>query len=66
MKTRKEVIEALQSIRNGLGDEIPKAMSRASAVTALLSALSQKRGYLQKEIARVLDESDANQKERSS
>jgi hypothetical protein len=38
--------------------EIRKAIERSCAVIVFLSARTQKRGYIQKEIARVLDESD--------
>ncbi|MFO1204407.1 MAG: toll/interleukin-1 receptor domain-containing protein [Burkholderiales bacterium] len=38
--------------------EIRKAIERSSAVIVFLSARSQKRGYIQKEIVRVLDESE--------
>ena len=38
--------------------EIRKAIERSGAVIVFLSARTQKRGYIQKEIARVLDESD--------
>jgi hypothetical protein len=38
--------------------EIRKAITRSSAVIVFLSARSQKRGYVQKEIVRVLDEAE--------
>jgi hypothetical protein len=38
--------------------EIRKAIERSSAVIVFLSARSQKRGYIQKEILRVLEESE--------
>lgn len=38
--------------------EIPKAIKRATAVIVFLSSRSQKRGYVQKEIVRVLDEAE--------
>lgn len=38
--------------------EIRKAIERSCAVIVFLSARTQKRGYIQKEIARVLDESE--------